>query len=180
MNDHTPTETKEIPAERWVKWCDTFSSGNLGRPLSVSFIDDVYGDEPLTDEVAFVAIDYDPVNNVFIFYGRDFHTWAYRYKAGSTSVNRTVGAVADMALTVEPNPFTSAVVIWVLANRWGSPAVRPNGLAIYNIHGRLVQRMDNIQMKSYTWNASRLPAGLYLIRARVDGKILQKKVVLQK
>jgi hypothetical protein len=67
MNDHTPTETKEIPAERWVNWCDTFSNGNRGRTLSISFIDDVYGDEPLTDEVAFVAIDYDPVNK-----GNDF------------------------------------------------------------------------------------------------------------
>ena len=67
MTDHTPTETKEIPAERWVNWCDTFSNGNRGRPLSISTIDDVYGDETLNDEVALVAVDYDPVHK-----GNDF------------------------------------------------------------------------------------------------------------
>ena len=74
VNDHTPTETKDIPTEGWVSWCDTFSNGNRGRTLSISTIDDVYGDESLTEEVAFVAIDHDPVvrgSNFVISFGEE-------------------------------------------------------------------------------------------------------------
>ena len=62
MSDHTPTTTKEIPAESWEEWCDTFTNGNRGRSLSIDLVDDEYGDERLAEGVPLIAIDYDPVH----------------------------------------------------------------------------------------------------------------------
>lgn len=45
MSEHPPKITKEIPAEGWMEWCDTFTNGNRGRSLSVRLVDDEYGDE---------------------------------------------------------------------------------------------------------------------------------------
>lgn len=62
MSDQGVSQTKEVPAERWSDWCITFTSGNRGRKVTMSFFDDVYGDEVIVDDAEFVAIDYDPVN----------------------------------------------------------------------------------------------------------------------
>ena len=79
MSDHTPTTTKEIPAERWEEWFDTFTLDNLGRSLSIDLVDDEYGDERLAEGVPLVAIDYDPVNK-----GNDFVV-SYGEEVASTS-----------------------------------------------------------------------------------------------
>lgn len=53
-------ETKRIPVERWEAWCDSFTSGNRGRMLSIEVLDPELGSVQLADQVALVAIDYDP------------------------------------------------------------------------------------------------------------------------
>ena len=67
MSDHTPTTSKEIPAEGWEAWCDTFTNGNRGRSLSIDLVDDEVGDARLAEGVSLVAIDYDPADK-----GNDF------------------------------------------------------------------------------------------------------------
>jgi hypothetical protein len=67
MSDHKPTTTKEIPAQGWEEWCDTFSNGNRGRSFGIHLVDDEVGDARLAEGVSLVAIDYDPVSK-----GNDF------------------------------------------------------------------------------------------------------------
>ena len=67
MNDSTPTTTKEIPAEGWEAWCDTFTNGNRGRSFSIDLVDDEIGDQRLAGGASLVAIDYDPFDK-----GNDF------------------------------------------------------------------------------------------------------------
>ena len=60
MSNHTPTTSKEIPAESWERWCDTFTNGNRGRLIRIEVISDELGAQPLADGAALVALDYDP------------------------------------------------------------------------------------------------------------------------
>jgi hypothetical protein len=72
MRDHTPTTSKEIAAERWEAWCDTFTNGNRGRQIRMEVVGDELGAEPLVDGAGLVALDYDPAgkgNNFVISYG---------------------------------------------------------------------------------------------------------------
>jgi hypothetical protein len=62
MSDQTPTTTKEIPAEDWGAWCDTFTNGNRGRLIRIEIVGGELGAEPLVDDARLVAIDYDPVH----------------------------------------------------------------------------------------------------------------------
>jgi hypothetical protein len=74
MSNDSPATTKEIPAESWEAWLDTFSNGNRGRPVSIELVGDEIGDEPLAKGVPLVAIDYDPVdkgNDFVISYGQE-------------------------------------------------------------------------------------------------------------
>jgi hypothetical protein len=53
-------ETKEIPRERWQDFCVTFTGGNRGRGVDITFISQDIG-EPLAKATIFSAIDYDRV-----------------------------------------------------------------------------------------------------------------------
>ena len=74
MSNDSPTTNKEIPAESWEDWCDTFTNGNRGRLVSIGLVGDEIGDEPLAESVPLVAIDYDPVdkgNDFVISFGQE-------------------------------------------------------------------------------------------------------------
>ncbi len=67
MSSIAPDEMKNIPADRWEGWCDTFTNGNRGRLIRILLDDDPDG-KVLVDGVELVAVDYDPVGkgNAFI------------------------------------------------------------------------------------------------------------------
>ena len=52
-------ETKNIPGERWGDFCETFTTGNRGRLVNVTLVDEDAG-ERLAEGTSFSAIDYDP------------------------------------------------------------------------------------------------------------------------
>jgi hypothetical protein len=94
-------------------------------------------------------------------------------------------AAADAGITVAPNPFNPAVVISVktLHLKGKNPQKDKcdvSTITIYDAHGRMVHRAENINAGRYTWDASGLPSGLYIIRARTGERILEKKVTLLK
>ena len=84
MSNSTPTTTRELPAEGWEEWCDTFSNGNRGRTFSIDLVDDEYGDERLAGGAPLVAIDYDPFdkgNDFVISYGEEVAPTAHIIRA---------------------------------------------------------------------------------------------------
>jgi hypothetical protein len=88
----------------------------------------------------------------------------------------------NVKLQCYPNPFRSAVVIST-TGRGGS---RPTMVAIYNIHGRMVQKRTvppgrDQQLKAgISWNATHLPSGVYFIDVRIGKKTLRKRITLLK
>lgn len=102
----------------------------------------------------------------------------------------------SVLLSVSPNPFNSTLTI---SFRAGS-AARPTRLSIYDLSGREVARLLEEQAvnplglteesptvnprgltaytKTVTWNASSVPAGVYLVRLQAGQEVSTKKVVL--
>jgi hypothetical protein len=59
-------ETKNIPFERWLEFCETFTNGNRGRKVNITLVSEDFGDA-LAEETIFSAIDYDPEGKGDVF-----------------------------------------------------------------------------------------------------------------
>ena len=77
-------------------------------------------------------------------------------------------------LAVSPNPFNPSVTI-----AFANPGKKAD-LSIYAVDGRQVKSFKNIRGTEVSWNAQGLPAGVYVLKARVDGKVLTRKLILAK
>jgi hypothetical protein len=65
------TDTKNIPAEHWQNFCETFTAGNRGRVVSITIVSENVG-ELLAEGTILSAIDYDLVgkgDDLVISYG---------------------------------------------------------------------------------------------------------------
>lgn len=96
-------ENKQIPMGRWEEWCDLFTNGNAGRPISVELVGNEEGAVRLADEVALVAIDYDPAdkgNAMVISYG-----------ASSAPSSHTVNKPAELWQGQDENGLVVALEI---------------------------------------------------------------------
>jgi hypothetical protein len=102
------------------------------------------------------------------------------YKVANTRVEQRVAKTGGLRVEARPNPFNGAVLIR-LANGVGANNYLPlPQLAIYDIHGRMVHRAAEPVSGTYTWSASGLPAGIYLLKASVGNKTYSKRLFLQK
>jgi CubicO group peptidase (beta-lactamase class C family) len=81
-------------------------------------------------------------------------------------------------LTVMPNPFNTAVVISIPDGHVGATRRVAPTVAIYDTHGRMVHVSNELNGNRYTWHTSDLPAGIYLVRIRMDQYSFSKKLVL--
>jgi subtilisin family serine protease len=100
----------------------------------------------------------------------------------STSVDDDAGVVALSPVHAAPNPFRGETQL-----RFSLPAAAGATVAVYGLDGRRVRRLsgqaghaDGLQA---AWDGRddagvRLPAGIYLVRAEVDGWQRQGKVIL--
>ena len=118
---------------------------------------------------------YSPKNNVFVGVNSiSQNVFIYRLTSGSgTNAELKAPALDETAgLTVSPNPFHAAAIITVN----GQAAA----ISVYDIHGRSVDRLASLDGRAFTWSAARHPAGVYLARAVVDGKVCQNRVIKMK
>jgi hypothetical protein len=87
-------------------------------------------------------------------------------------------AVMKSPMVCFPNPFNSAVKIMVKRYAYG---VRRVSSQIYDINGKLVKDFtpyaSRITPYTFTWNANRLPAGIYLLKLQTDKKTYTKKIL---
>jgi hypothetical protein len=147
-----------------------------------------------TGRVLFHHHIYDPVNNVHILASRGsdyfWQTLAFKLsdtpgKFPGTGINPpstvTGGAHRDgMAIdvTASPNPFTKMTSIRISSEfRVSSDEFR---VIIFDLKGRKLATRNSQLETSFTWNASGLPSGIYLLKASVNGKSLTKRLFLQK
>ena len=108
--------------------------------------------------------------------------WLYRLDTAQASgVNKKVlaGPVSP-SLTVSPNPFNTTVKIAGSRQRLADSDI---GIIIYDINGKIVYELSatSYQLSAgITWSAAGLSPGLYLVRARVGSRTLEKKITLLK
>ena len=105
------------------------------------------------------------------------HYWAqrdvYLYRHATASAAESVPAAryGDMAVQVTPNPCGMAAKIRLASG--GAAKVD-----IYDISGK---HLESFAPSSHvTWNAAKLPAGIYIIKADANGRTQVKKVLVQK
>jgi hypothetical protein len=134
---------------------------------------------------------YDPVDNVYIVVVSDgyhgWETWAYKFSdtpgqfpGTGTAVERRARAVTAATLTAVPNPFNAAIKIAGCGQRTADSEI---GILIYDINGKIVRKLSatSYQLSAgIIWNPSGLPPGLYIVRAWIGNRTLEKKITLLK
>ncbi|MBI5219250.1 MAG: T9SS type A sorting domain-containing protein, partial [Bacteroidia bacterium] len=76
-------------------------------------------------------------------------------------------------ITVYPNPNTGRFVIAITGN------AEPYSLEISDFLGSTLYRQDNLTNNSLQINISDLSKGIYFVKLNVNGRLFNKKVVLQ-
>jgi hypothetical protein len=83
------------------------------------------------------------------------------------------------SLEAFPNPFSSAVKIMVRRYAYGVQRISSQ---IFDINGKLVKNFtpyaSRITPYTFTWNVGHLPTGIYIVRVKIDGNVLQKRIFL--
>ncbi|MFH1761578.1 MAG: LamG-like jellyroll fold domain-containing protein [bacterium] len=101
---------------------------------------------------------------------------------GSVIYNGLNGQGKDIALSVFPNPFNSGTNINIYM-----PLKSKAELTVYSLNGKLVNTISagllNPGNHSFLWNGTGLNddllcSGVYLVRVRVENKVLQEKVLM--
>jgi hypothetical protein len=138
--------------------------------------------------MAFHALGYDPVNNVFIFLDDDAfgkHTWAYRYKKGTTSIQHRSSYVTEPILRISPNPFNSQTTIKIDLRL----KIVDCRLKIFSINGKMVKNLTPkipnssfVIRNSFTFylQAEGLSPGIYLARLNAGNQTFTKRIILMK
>jgi hypothetical protein len=97
----------------------------------------------------------------------------YKHAQQST-IQGGIKLIQTSPVEIWPNPFYSSLNI-----AFSNPD-KVQQLTILDIAGRTVKRYNNIRENWMTWTAPNLPAGMYVLKATVDRKVLTKKILLQK
>ena len=92
---------------------------------------------------------------------------AYEY-GGGIALRVSAPSFSGSFLSVIPNPFGTMVRFQVAAGK-------SVALSIYDMAGRNIAAFES---RECSWNAQNNPAGVYLIRAMVDGRLMNKRVLL--
>jgi len=107
----------------------------------------------------------------------------FRYESDGVVVGRAVGvALLPTTLRISsiyPNPFNGQTTI-----SFGIDRAVPTSLVAYDLNGREAARIfDGVPRTGYhtaTWNADRLPSGIYMLRLESAGRARVAKVALIK
>lgn len=75
--------------------------------------------------------------------------------------------------SVSPNPMISRGVI-TLPENFGSPV----SIRVFSITGRLMDTLSSAGEEPLLWDAGQLPAGCYVLRADLPGRVWSTRVVI--
>ncbi|OGJ93751.1 MAG: hypothetical protein A2487_09320 [Candidatus Raymondbacteria bacterium RifOxyC12_full_50_8] len=87
-------------------------------------------------------------------------------------------------ITAAPNPFNPQTVITVKMKVKEKGEKENPGIKIFNIHGKIMKTVYDLHLSpntfTFSWDASNLPSGVYIIKANIGNTVLSKKVMLMK
>jgi hypothetical protein len=189
--DHQDSYNRQVPYDSVNNVFGMVNNGafHYYSPVTNTWYQHPYDTTLYPRNPSFEHTIYDPVDNVYIVVIPDgyhgWETWAYKlsdtpgaFPGTGTTVENASRHNPVLAMTASPNPFNAGTVISVN----GKLQVTSCKLSIFDIRGKNL-RTWNLELeteRNVTWNASGLPAGLYLVRARVGNRTLEKKITLLK
>jgi len=91
-------------------------------------------------------------------------------------IQSTVYKNDSVALELSPNPFNPSVTI----SLHGNASMQNARIEIYDMSGALVETLRTNKNGMAQWIASGRPSAVYIVKAVVSGKVLQKKALLLK
>jgi hypothetical protein len=107
--------------------------------------------------------------------------YTYKYVPGDLGVDMGSGKSVGPGLAVSPNPFKSVIRIKVRCKAYGVKRVT---LQVYNIAGKQVAELtpyaSRLTPNAYTWSATDLPSGIYILKATINNRQFSRKLFLQK
>jgi len=107
---------------------------------------------------------YVPSVNAFVtVVSVDGNVYFYKLTAGM-GVEKRVGPAGN-SIEVSPNPVRDRVVIRPAASR----------ADVFDIHGRRIAEIHSGVLKTADW-----PAGVYILRVEINGKVLSRRFLVQK
>ena len=98
-------------------------------------------------------------------------------RVGQVTVSRASGvekaalSAAD-PVTLSPNPFNASVTL-----AFSNPGQKAD-LLIFSVDGRQVGSFLNITGEKVSWNAQGMPGGVYMLKARINGLMVTRKLLL--
>ena len=104
---------KQIPAEQWVEFFDTFTNGNKGRLIDLKVLDCELGDETPVKEQPLLSLIYDPVdkgNDLTIEIGRTQVAYAHTIDAPNEVWQEQDDNGKVVALEIKADDETQAIV----------------------------------------------------------------------
>ncbi|OGJ91962.1 MAG: hypothetical protein A2350_02915 [Candidatus Raymondbacteria bacterium RifOxyB12_full_50_8] len=101
----------------------------------------------------------------------------------AASVQRRMGTMDDVDISVLPNPFNAGTTI-ILKSRVVKSKRQRVDVGIYSIDGKKISELPGLLasdgVSAFMWNAQKQVSGVYLIKAKVGDKVLLKKIALVK
>lgn len=126
----------------------------------------------------------DGKNTVLVFSGTNdmdsYNAVRCGFAVQGTGVRAQARRDDGAGLSVFPNPVNAEAKIAAIGQRLADSDI---GIAIYDIKGRMIHTLSaaGYQLSAgITWNASSLPSGLYVVRARLGNRVYSRTLVLQK
>ena len=98
----------------------------------------------------------------------------------NSSVEINVVMATEFSLTAAyPNPFNPSTTLSLNMPKDGFVSVK-----VFNLMGKTVATLAEGNMEkdtySFTWNASDMPSGMYMVRAEAMGQVSSQKLMLLK
>jgi len=100
--------------------------------------------------------------------GNTTHLLVYGDLNDSISTEKALQIKTGLKVTIAPNPFNPSTRIAI-----GQEA----DIDIYDVNGKLVDRLAAQGSQPLEWNASKLPGGVYFCRVKAGGRTVMGKIV---
>jgi hypothetical protein len=121
-------------------------------------------------------LDFDPVDNVFVFYASGYHTWAYCYKRAGSDVEKSVSAPSSLLLDAAPNPFRTSVLLTL----GGIPENTVWCLKAFDSRGRLIVDLtDRVKDARCEWRPVGF-SGLAILQLTAGGRTAYHRILMLK
>jgi hypothetical protein len=145
-----------------------------GTPIENGSWSTVYGG---TDSLPDGYPQYDPAADQVLLV-RQHYAYRFRYDPESTQVEAAANpGISGIRIQANPNPFHGTVKIRFRIS--GSGYRNSGNCEIYDIKGTLINKSAVPGPESeITWDASHLPAGVYIIRAKTGSRTISKPIML--